>query len=151
MVELLLKGQTYVDTRQCKNNITSLAECLQIRLENIETQSKGKGKVRLRNMSEIMKPGFSLNNNAKVKATADGEKEFYKDSEDYFECEKMKDYTEEVGNQSDGWMSKPHYVAKEKEVSSYRRLGNMSQSELSSHIISHSNHPLCQTFPSVVR
>ena len=94
MVELLLKGQTYVDTRQCKNNITSLAECLQIRLENIETQSKGEGKLRLRNLSEIMKPGFGLNNNSKVTGTADD----------------IKDHAEEIRKQDDdGWMSKPQY------------------------------------------
>ena len=94
MVELLLKGQTYVDTRQCKNNITSLAECLQIRLENIETQSKGEGKLRLRNLSEIMKPGFGLNNNSKVTGTA----------------EDIKDHAEEIRKQDDdGWMSKPQY------------------------------------------
>ena len=58
-----------------------LAECLQIRLENIETQSNGgEGKLRLRNFSEIMKPAFGFNNNSKVKV-ADVD-------------EKMEDYTQ---------------------------------------------------------
>ena len=54
-----------------------------------------------------MKPGFGLNNNSKV---TDDKKKFFYESDDYFECEKMKDYTEEVGKQSgDGWLSKPQY------------------------------------------
>ena len=75
MVELLLKGQTNVDTRQSKDDITSLAQCLQIKLENIETQSNGgEGKFRLRNFSEIMKPAFGFNNNSKVKVADVDEK-----------------------------------------------------------------------------
>merc|ERR1712218_273090 len=109
-------GQTNVDTRQSQDDITSLAQCLQIRLENLETQSKGEeGKIKLRNMSEIMKPGFGLNNNPKVmkisEVTAkDDKKEFFCDSEEYFECEKMEDCTDVVGKQDDiGWMSKPMF------------------------------------------
>ena len=65
-------------------------------MENLETQSKGEGKIRLRNMSEIMKPAFGFNNNSKV-IVADVD-------------EKMEDNSEEVGKQDDdGWMSKPKY------------------------------------------
>ena len=96
MVELLLKGQTNVDTRQSRDDITSLAECLQIRLENIETQSKREGKIRLRNMSEILKPAFGLNYDSKV-IVVDVD-------------EKMEDDTKEGGKQDDdGCMSKPQY------------------------------------------
>ena len=65
-------------------------------MENLETQSKGEGKIRLRNMSEIMKPAFGFNNNSKV-IVADVD-------------EKMEDDTKEVRKQDDdGWKSKPQY------------------------------------------
>ena len=60
MMELLLRGQTYLDTKskECQDSIVSLAKCLQITVNRLEKV----GKIRVRSMNELLNPSINNNN-----------------------------------------------------------------------------------------
>ena len=67
VMDLLCSGQTHVEAMDDKESVTNLAECLSISMQNLSlhvTGGPGAGKIRLRNMSEVLMPGFNFNNNS---------------------------------------------------------------------------------------
>ena len=61
MMELLMTGQTYFDTKskECQDRIVSLAKSLQIPVNN---RLEKVGKIRVRSMNELLKPSINNNN-----------------------------------------------------------------------------------------
>merc|ERR1711884_911429 len=66
-----------------KESVTNLAGCLSISMQNLSlhvTGGPGAGKIRLRNVSEVLMPGFNFNNNSNKTSAGDDEELF--ESED---------------------------------------------------------------------
>ena len=69
-----------------KESVTNLTGCLNISMQNVSlhvTGGPGTGKIRLRNMSEVLMPGFNFNNNSNKTSAGDDEELF--ESEDNFD------------------------------------------------------------------
>ena len=71
MMELLVSGQANVDTAQCREAILSLAECLNVKMEHLETIPNGKEVIRVKNMDELLER--NINNNFTVARNEDKE------------------------------------------------------------------------------
>ena len=69
VIEILCIGQTPVEAMDDKKGVTNLAECLNISMQNLSLDMSGgpgAGKIKLRNMSKVLMPGFNFNNNSKI-------------------------------------------------------------------------------------
>ena len=83
VIEILFSGQTHVEAMDDKESVTNLAECLSISMQNLSlhvTGGPGTGKIKLRNMSEVLMPGFNFNDNSNK--TTIGEDEDLLETED---------------------------------------------------------------------
>ena len=90
VMDLLVTGKTKVSNKEYQDRIIKLAECLQINMRNLLLDLReGPGapvekiKIRLRNMSEILIPGFNFNNNFKKTKASDDEQ--FLETEDNFD------------------------------------------------------------------
>jgi len=72
VMDLLVTGKTSVDSKEYQVRIVKLAECLQIDMQNLSLDIKSPAKIRVRKMSEILKPGFNFNNNSNGSDGEDG-------------------------------------------------------------------------------
>ena len=71
MMELLVSGQANVHTAQCREEILSLAECLLVKMEHLETFAHGKEVIRVKNIDELLER--NINNNFTMASNEDKE------------------------------------------------------------------------------
>ena len=63
MMDLLLTGRTTTDTKESREGILNLAECLKMVFNNLERVKAGAGEIRVRNIQEILEPNAVMSNN----------------------------------------------------------------------------------------
>ena len=73
MMELLLRGQTNVETNKCPEAILSLTRCLHLNVENLTSSSVAyvQGTIRVRSLEELRGSSDTVNNNQAL--TVDGQ------------------------------------------------------------------------------
>ena len=87
MMDLLLTGHTTTtDTKESREGVLGLADCLQVMIDSLETLRVGAGEIRVRNMEDLLEPNVNMDNN-NFSVTEEKDMEEVEEEEDNKTCD----------------------------------------------------------------